>query len=198
MASDAGLAASAVAARIRELRSELGLNQTEFARALGVSRSSISDAENNSVKITVDLLLTIGEVFGQKSPKAGVIWLITGDERSVPWGENPELSPLNQVLALDRRALVYTLRVLYQIDQDVGRATPSEQRAALFIHVLYTYMSEMERSVQSGAEPDVARALAEGACTGLGAALGDLGSDKTAGSTAVRQGPSPTKADHAE
>lgn len=161
MASEDTSASAPVARRIRQVRSELGLNQTEFARALGVSRSHISEVEHDTVKIPVDLLFSIEKVFRNQTSKASVLWMISGDTRPVPWGDNPASSSLNQILSLDRRALICGVKVLHQLD--FPKLT-NEIAAEFLLRTIYIYLSEMERHKQSGLDADEARALAERAC----------------------------------
>ena len=52
-----------LAERIKNLREEIGLSQSELAKQLNVSRSKISQMENNKVKITVDELVALANIF---------------------------------------------------------------------------------------------------------------------------------------
>ena len=52
-----------LAERIKALRGELGLSQEELAKRLGVSRPKISQMENGEVRITVEELVTLANIF---------------------------------------------------------------------------------------------------------------------------------------
>ncbi len=50
--------------RIRQLRSERGINQKELGDAVGVSKQSVSNWENGNIMPSVDLLIRLADVFG--------------------------------------------------------------------------------------------------------------------------------------
>jgi len=52
-----------LAERIKTLRKEVGLSQAELAKRLNVSRSKISQMENNKVKITASELVALANIF---------------------------------------------------------------------------------------------------------------------------------------
>jgi transcriptional regulator with XRE-family HTH domain len=172
MADNADAPIAVIARRVHELRMELGLNQTEFAQALGVSRRHVSDIENGGAKITVDLLFDVESRLLNKSKKASVLWLITGRLDPVPWGDYPERSQLNAVMGLDGRGLVAAFRTLDVIMGSAPQAISAEMKADLLKRTLYIYISELERARQRGAEPEDARRFAEEACDN---ALRDFG-----------------------
>jgi len=51
--------------RVEELRKEKGLNQDEFAKALKVSRQTVSSIENGKYNPSLDLAFDIAEFFGK-------------------------------------------------------------------------------------------------------------------------------------
>ena len=51
--------------RVEELRKEKGLNQEEFAKALKVSRQTISSIENGKYNPSLDLAFDIADFFGK-------------------------------------------------------------------------------------------------------------------------------------
>ena len=51
---------------VEELRKEKGLNQEELAKALKVSRQTISSIENGKYNPSLDLAFEIAEFFGKK------------------------------------------------------------------------------------------------------------------------------------
>lgn len=63
--------------RIKAVRDNLGLNQEEFARAIGVSRSIIANIETNVSKPKYPDLINIAQV-----GNVTLDWLITGEESS--------------------------------------------------------------------------------------------------------------------
>lgn len=52
--------------RIEELRKNLGMNQAEFAKALGVSRQTVSSIETGKYNPSLELAFAISDFFGQK------------------------------------------------------------------------------------------------------------------------------------
>lgn len=51
--------------RVEKLRKEKGLNQEEFAKALKVSRQTVSSIENGKYNPSLDLAFDIAEFFGK-------------------------------------------------------------------------------------------------------------------------------------
>ena len=51
--------------RVEELRKEKGLSQEEFAKALKVSRQTISSIENGKYNPSLDLAFDIADFFGK-------------------------------------------------------------------------------------------------------------------------------------
>lgn len=52
--------------RVEELRKNLGMNQAEFAKALGVSRQTVSSIETGKYNPSLELAFAISDFFGQK------------------------------------------------------------------------------------------------------------------------------------
>lgn len=50
--------------RVEQLRRERGLNQEAFAKALRVSRQTVSSIENGKYNPSLDLAFTISDFFG--------------------------------------------------------------------------------------------------------------------------------------
>lgn len=51
--------------RVEELRKNLGLRQDEFARAIKVSRQTVSSIENGKYNPSLDLAFVIADFFGK-------------------------------------------------------------------------------------------------------------------------------------
>ena len=51
--------------RVEELRKALGLNQEDFARAIRVSRQTVSSIENGKYNPSLELALVISDFFGK-------------------------------------------------------------------------------------------------------------------------------------
>ena len=49
---------------LRQIRSDFGLSQTEFARKIGLSTAYVNQIENNNRPVTASVLLTINRIFG--------------------------------------------------------------------------------------------------------------------------------------
>jgi len=52
--------------RVEELRKERGISQFEFARAIRVSRQTVSSIENGKYNPSLELAFVIAEYFGRK------------------------------------------------------------------------------------------------------------------------------------
>ena len=51
--------------RVEKLRKERGLNQEEFAKAIRVSRQTVSSIENGKYNPSLELAFTIADFFGK-------------------------------------------------------------------------------------------------------------------------------------
>ncbi len=49
--------------RIKELRSNLGINQVEFGKLISVSKQCVSNWENGNVQPSIDMLIKIAQTF---------------------------------------------------------------------------------------------------------------------------------------
>lgn len=63
---------------IKRLRMARGLNQVEFAKAMGVSKQCVSNWENDNVVPSIDMLCKIADFFG-----VGTDFLLGRSERRV-------------------------------------------------------------------------------------------------------------------
>ena len=52
--------------KVELLRKELGVNQGDFAKALGVSRQTISSIENGKYNPSLELAFAIADFFGKQ------------------------------------------------------------------------------------------------------------------------------------
>ncbi len=50
-------------ARIKELRTSLGLNQVEFGKSLNVTKQSVSNWENGNIQPSIDMLIRIASLY---------------------------------------------------------------------------------------------------------------------------------------
>lgn len=51
--------------RVEELRKEMGMNQEDFARAIRVSRQTVSSIENGKYNPSLELAFVIADFFGR-------------------------------------------------------------------------------------------------------------------------------------
>lgn len=51
--------------RVEELRKDMGMNQEEFARAIRVSRQTVSSIENGKYNPSLELAFVIADFFGK-------------------------------------------------------------------------------------------------------------------------------------
>lgn len=52
--------------RVEELRKQLGMNQEDFAKAIKVSRQTVSSIETGKYNPSLELAFTISDYFGKK------------------------------------------------------------------------------------------------------------------------------------
>lgn len=84
--------------RIKELRKSLGLNQTEFAKRLGIAPNTISSYEGGAIVPSNSVVLNIVREFG-----CSETWLRTGEgEMFRPLSREAELGRLLGDLLADR------------------------------------------------------------------------------------------------
>lgn len=91
------------AARLAQLIAQTGLNQSEFARQLGVSAGFVSDAARGVKKPGAEFLYAVRTVFG-----ASVDWLLTG-EGTMHGGSGIDLDLLRTIrlqIAVARAAVI--------------------------------------------------------------------------------------------
>lgn len=84
--------------RIKELRKSLGLNQTEFAKKLGIAPNTISSYESGVCEPSTAILLSIVREFG-----CNETWLRTGEgEMFRPLSREAELGRLIRTRMVNR------------------------------------------------------------------------------------------------
>ena len=69
--------------RVEKLRKERGLNQEEFAKAIRVSRQTVSSIETGKYNPSLDLAFTIADVFGKTIEEIFIHKGGTGDEKEL-------------------------------------------------------------------------------------------------------------------
>ena len=73
---------SSISEKIKELRTDLKMNQKNFSAAIGIRQSTLSSYENGVVTPSNDVLLTIAQKFGlsenkvQISTLSDIIWVL--------------------------------------------------------------------------------------------------------------------------
>lgn len=83
---------------IRELRTEFEISQIQLAKALGVSKQSVSNWENENILPSIEMLARIAKYFGVTCD-----YLLEMDERSLidVTGITPQQRALVQKLVLE-------------------------------------------------------------------------------------------------
>ena len=69
--------------RVEKLRKERGLNQEEFAKAIRVSRQTVSSIETGKYNPSLDLAFTIADFFGKTIEEIFIHKGGTGDEKEL-------------------------------------------------------------------------------------------------------------------
>lgn len=67
--------------RVEPLRKERGLSQEEFARAIRVSRQTVSSIENGKYNPSLELAFTISDFFGMPIEKIFIHERSSSDEK---------------------------------------------------------------------------------------------------------------------
>lgn len=114
-----------VGERIRQIRGDMGWTQERLAREAGLSKSFLSDIENNKTRVSGDNLLKIAEVLG-----ASLDYLMKGDtrqERDEPKSiEIPvELSNAAEELSISFREAIMLLNIQRSI---VAKRSSTQRR----------------------------------------------------------------------
>ena len=114
-------------ARIKELRKNKKLTQTEFSSLANTSQSYLSEVENEKGKATVDMIIGIAIAFKDISLR----WLLTG--------ENIEE---NQRTSIDENVLKEVIEVVeWALDQVNANPDP-KKKAELIVAVYDFYIDE--------------------------------------------------------
>ena len=153
--------ADGIAARIRGLRKELGLNQADFAARIDVSRGYISDVENGRARPSVELLFAIQNAFLSQSSRASWAEILQADTLNAP--ADSEGSRLSAVVSLDGRALETAIERVDALEASEGQKLPSRTKARLIRGILYVYVDQLEKALARGADMEAARAQAASA-----------------------------------
>ncbi len=69
--------------RVEKLRKERGLNQEEFAKAIRVSRQTVSSIENGKYNPSLELAFTIADFFGKAIEEIFIYKGGAGDEKEL-------------------------------------------------------------------------------------------------------------------
>lgn len=83
----------ALAVRIKELRTERGLKQSEVAARLGVSQPAYHGLENRGEGLDLAYLIALARVYGLPLSEAFPDYVPTADERLIiahTWAANPD------------------------------------------------------------------------------------------------------------
>ncbi|WP_052380335.1 helix-turn-helix domain-containing protein [Paenibacillus camerounensis] len=83
-----------VGINIKQLRRLHNLNQTEFAKKIGISQGSLSDLEAGNSKPAIETVISICTIFG-----CSYEWLLTGNEYSIDGELNSTITELVQTVS---------------------------------------------------------------------------------------------------
>ena len=86
--------------RLRDLRTGIHLSQVELAKALHVTKQSVSNWENDNIQPSIEMLLKIAEFFSVSTD-----YLLARDE-----GKYLDVSDLSDVVVTHLRQLIEDLR----------------------------------------------------------------------------------------
>jgi plasmid maintenance system antidote protein VapI len=116
--SDEQKQAEAVSKRLKELIEELGVNQTEFAAAIGTTQNTINAYFTNRRQLTEGMAAKIGLKYGINPH-----WLISGEGEKYASGEVGELQRQNQLkqIAALRATIKTALEQLEDLENEVRK-----------------------------------------------------------------------------
>lgn len=126
--------------RIKELRKSLGLNQTEFAKRLGIAPNTISSYEGGAIVPSNSVVLNIVREFG-----CSETWLRTGEgEMFRPLSREAELGRLIRTRLYDRPESFQAelIRTLLRFDPDSPELRVLEQ---IILSLKYEYFDPKDK-----------------------------------------------------
>lgn len=161
--------------RIKIVRFVYDMKQTEFARAIGVSRSYLSEVENEKGKPSIEMIVGIAQHIIYLNNN----WLLTGDG-SV---HAPIVYDRNGFSILPERSIDYNVLndIIGIIEEKMGENWLCRQKGARRKTEIITYFYEMyvtsyrDAAVVIGNTPRVCREKAEAACMAALDQMGELG-----------------------
>ena len=112
-----------MANRLKEIRINKGLNQKDFAKKIGMSRSGYSQIETSDRPISERLILSINLAF----PEVNINWLRTGEGNMIIEKEDDFLSQMTKK---------YNLSPVEAQIADYCLNLSSEERAGVLKHIL--------------------------------------------------------------
>jgi transcriptional regulator with XRE-family HTH domain len=170
----------ALAARVKAIRDRLGKTQAEFADAVGVSRSFLSEMESGRSKPSSQLILGVAEAF----PEIDRDWLLTGAGNMALWDDHLQRAALAGTMRFGSDAKlsaadVEALRCAFRLLEEVIGQRPEairKNRQMEFVCVLYNfYIGAYQDSMRS--DPDLdPRDYASRVCGEWARRLGNLAS----------------------
>ncbi|SHF51252.1 Transcriptional regulator, contains XRE-family HTH domain [Desulforamulus putei DSM 12395] len=112
-----GVLLDSIGKRFRQLRKSKGLNQIDFAAAIGISQGTLSDIEKDKCKPSVETVISASGYF-----KVSCDWLLTGEEpvqKEQPPKYLPDkLGPLSE----QEKEMLWKFRQLDARDQEYAKA----------------------------------------------------------------------------
>lgn len=126
--------------RIKEMRLEKGLTQTDLALKLGLTRNTIAYYENEDKTPTVEILSKIADLFQcsidylvfRNDDNRGIKNILVYDENSIEKGSTNDYFPLRQRIIIEKK-LNYDLLFFYYINNDDSKRLIKKNDYALFI-----------------------------------------------------------------
>ena len=157
--------AEKIAARIHEVRKLTGLNQTEFARTIGVSRSFLSEVEALKSKPSVEMIVGVANHFPNL---ASAWWLLLGYGTPGPYDRDGAPG------TIDWRAMLHAMRLQQALVVPVSADAEPEEIAAKVLAVLVNaYAQTFASAIGRGEAEHDARQEAEFRAGELARALGE-------------------------
>jgi transcriptional regulator with XRE-family HTH domain len=170
----------ALAVRVRAVRDRYGLTQAEFADAVGVSRSFLSEMESGRSRPSTQLVLGIASYF----PDVDRDWLLSGRGHIVWWEhDEPNKAPLAgrmrfgseaKLSDCDIDALVCAVELFQKVDPETKNKL-SGTRQTDFVSVLYNfYIGAIQDAFHNDILPQNRRAYAAEVCASWARKLASL------------------------
>ena len=108
--------AKKLGAAIQAIREGCGLNQSQFAKLIGLTRQGVAVLENGSVELTVSTLDKVAQVAGRTIPEVVALGLLSSEPEDVH-----VLAAMREIRQLEPKSLKLGIPILRILKQHAGK-----------------------------------------------------------------------------